>query len=868
MAKEKLVTLPSIPTSSWKKWGPYVSERAWGSVREDYSLDGNAWNYLPHDMARYKAYRWGEEGIAGICDFLQTLVFSLSFWNEKDPFLKERLFGLTPFEGNHGEDVKELYFYLASTPTYSYMKYLYLYPQKAFPYQKLREENQKRSCKDPEYELIDTGVLGDNCYFKCFIEYAKMDVEDIGIKITILNCGSTAAPLHIIPQLYFRNQWSFKHPEPSPPFIQLEKPSGNFLTLKADPRSLMKDRKNLYPYDFSPMYLYALEAKDALFTHNETNREVLYNRPNPTPFVKDAFHQEIVEKKASCNPEKKGTKAAIHYEHLFQPGEKKAFFLRLSSQILPSPFSSLDSLFLAREKECTTFYQAALPNSSDQDLEIYTQALSGLLWSHQFYYYDVKTWLQGDKGEPLPPSSREHIRNFRWKHFKAETVISMPDKWEYPWFAAWDLAFQAVALAEVDIAFAKEQISLLLHEYYQHPNGQIPAYEWAFSDLNPPLQAWACLQIYLKEEKKDYAFLERAFFKLMQNFSWWVNRVDQKGNNIFEGGFLGLDNISILDRSKPLQGTSFEESDGTGWMGFFSLQMMQIALHLTPHRPTFAPLILNYLNHFIAIANSLHQPQGEGTHMWDEQEGFFYDLLSNKNGLIPLKVRSFVGIIPFFSLAFLSDTELKNQPLLIKQLELLVDTYPHLANCSIIRMEKGYLLSLMSKKQIAKSFEKIGDPEEFLSPYGLRSLSKYHQNHPFIFADMQVGYEPGESLEKIKGGNSNWRGPVWIPTNFLFLQSLKVLSKATENSLLLPFAKKLLNPQQIHALLKENLLNLFRKNAQGCFPIYANSSLESFSIQNQLPLLFYEHYHGDTGRGLGASHQTGWSALIALLLKE
>ncbi len=841
----------------WKKWGAYVSERSWGSVREDYSPDGKAWDYFPHEMARSRAYRWGEDGLAGFCDRDQTLVFSLALWNGKDRILKERLFGLTSTEGNHGEDVKEYYFYLDATPTHSYLHFLYKYPQKEFPYEQLIAENERRTTQEREFELLDTGVFQDNRYFDVFVTYAKAGPEDICIRIDVHNRGPEAAELDLLPQLVFRNTWSWG-PQLGPvpeirPKIQKGPEGKGFQSLVAD-----------------QIYLYGDSPSQLLFTHNETNNERLWKSPNRTPYVKDAFHRQLIQKEAAVNPKEEGTKACFHFKGEIPSGGCQTFRLRLTPERLDNPLGEVDTIITKRKKEADQFYEMIHPSKATADRKaIQRQALSGLLWSEQFYMYDVETWLKGDNPHLPPPAPRLEGRNSHWRHLEAKDVISMPDKWEYPWFAAWDLAFQAVALDLVDHEAAKEQLKMLLKIEYLHPNGQIPAYEWAFSDLNPPVQAWALWTLYERGGKQDREFLEVCFLKLNRNFGWWVNKVDRLGNNFFEGGFLGLDNISVIDRSKPLSnGGMIEQSDGTGWMAFFALMMLKMALELAQKDPAFEEPAANYLEHFLLIAAAMEPLDERAVDMWDDKDGFFYDLvLYPKGDCQRLKIRSFVGIIPFYSLDFFEEKDLQRFPHFYPHFQFCMGKYSQVFNKCVTSLiengEKRYLFSLMNIDQMKRVLERIFDPAEFFSDFGLRSLSKFHEKNPLIFEDRTVGYEPGESLEKIKGGNSNWRGPIWFPTNYLFLCALIRLREAVGDTLKI-------RGQPLQVLIESlthRLIALFERGSDGKRPVHGDAWLFQEDPHWKDLLLFYEHYHGDLGRGLGASHQTGWSSLISKVIE-
>ena len=882
-AKEAIRVEDSIDKKvpPWRKWGAYVSERAWGTVREDYSANGDAWNFLPHDMARSKAYRWGEDGLCGWCDFYQTLVFSLALWNGKDPILKERLFGLNPYEGNHGEDVKEYYYYLDATPTHSYMKFLYRYPQNEFPYDRLVEENKKRTTKDREFELIDTGIFSQNEFFDVIVEYAKADTEDVCVRIEIFNRSDKDATISVLPQLWFRNRWSWDEQWEEEPEINEGPFSPKFQSVYADPKKIPSPDWLTYDYTITPFYLAGDPADELLFTNNETNNERLYGPQvkSHTPFVKDAFHRHIIDKQACVNPAQKGTKACFHYKEVHIPGKgSKVFRLRLAPKLSKAPLDDVDTVVAARKKEADDYYDAIQSKKMTADeKQIQRQALAGIIWSTQFYYYDVKRWLNGDDPAEPPPASRYQVRNTHWPHLHAHNLIVMPDKWEYPWFASWDCSFHAVALSLIDLPYAKHHMMLFFKSVYQHPNGQIPAYEWGFSEANPPVQAWAVWMIYQKEkqDKKegDFEWLELCFLKLMENFSWWVNKIDRFGNNVFEGGFLGLDNISIIDRSKPLPGGGyFEESDGTGWMGFYALLMMKISLELAKKQPMFERMAIIYMEHFIGISGAMQGTKARPVDLWDEQDGFFYDTVGYPDGKhVRLKVRSFVGLIPFYSLEFFDEDELAQYTHFYKYFQLYTKHFPHLTARCVSQFTSGgkqrYLFSLMTIDQIKRVLQKAWDPEEFLSPYGLRSLSKYHEKHPFLFHDSTVSYEPGESLEKIKGGNSNWRGPIWFPTNYLFLRSLKRLSETVGPDFKIQAQGKEFTLKEMIVDMRKRMVDLFRKDPAGQRPIFRDTSgFQDPQWQNLIQ--FFEHYHGDTGRGLGASHQTGWSALVANIINE
>ncbi|MDR3623564.1 MAG: hypothetical protein P4L16_00280 [Chlamydiales bacterium] len=865
----------------WRKWGPYLSERAWASVREDYSADGNAWLYSTHDMARSKAFRWGDDGIAGFCDYYQKLIFSIAFWNGKDPILKERLFGLTPLEGNHGEDVKEYYYYLDATPTHSYMKYLYKYPQEEFPYDKLVQENKKRGLNDREYELVDTKIFDNNKYFDCFIEYAKQDPEDLCIRIEIVNAGKDAATIHVVPQLWFRNTWTWSQGTCQAPKISEISNHQDYITLFAD-ASLVQTPKDLsFEYALPSFYLFADPSAKTLFTENETNNQRLWNAPNQRPYVKDGFHEHIIHNKPSINPEKIGSKAGLHYQGIEIPGGKSHVIrLRLTSKLIENPLKDIDTIIKTKKEDADAFYASIQPkNTSQDDLDIQRQAISGMIWSKQFYFYDVDEWLKGDFPQNPPPENRGMIRNGHWTHLNILSVLSMPDKWEYPWFAAWDLAFHTVTFSLVDLVLAKQQLELLFTYHMQHPNGQVPAYEWGFSDLNPPVHAWALWELFQKGKKnndtENLLFLKNGFMALVRNFSWWINKVDSSGNNFFEGGFLGLDNISVVDRSRPLpNGGHFEQSDGTGWMGFFALKMMRISLELAKHYPGFEELAVHYLEHFMYISAAMESTKQRSIHLWNEEDGFFYDVISYPNdGHVQLKIRSFVGIVPFFAIDFFEEEELKQFPKFYESFTFFFKINPERMEKCTIKIEKEgknfYLFSMMQISQMKRLLTYVWNPNEFRSEYGLRSLSKYHENHPIDFQGSRVGYEPGESLERIKGGNSNWRGPIWFPTNYLFLDALKTLASIANDSFQVTVPGEApITLQEMAISLKNRLISLFRKDAKDVRPIHQGMHFYQDDARWKELLLFYEHYHADNGRGLGASHQTGWSGLVANLIDD
>jgi hypothetical protein len=859
----------------WKRWGPYLSERAWGTVREDYSAYGSAWEYLPHDHARSRAYRWNEDGLAGISDRRQTICFALALWNERDPILKERIFGLTGNEGNHGEDVKEYYFYLDSTPTHSYMKYLYKYPQAEFPYAKLVEENRCRDKLQSEYEFLDTGVFNENRYFDVFVEYAKADSEDILIKITVANRGPESANLRILPTVWFRNTWSWtdrrRRPElhqarPAPdPVIELNhtQPGNRWLHCEGSP--------------------------ELLFTENETNFQRLFRVENRTPYVKDSINNYVVDgAKDAVNPEQVGTKAAAHYMLTFGAEETMVVRMRLADSDFKgrSAFDGFDRTVGLRRHEADEFYATVIPQDLSPDAQnVMRQGFAGMLWSKQFYHYVIKDWLQGDPGNPPPPEERRKGRNHKWTHLHNADVISMPDKWEYPWYAAWDLAFHCIPIALVDSDFAKEQLTLMLREWYMHPNGQIPAYEWALGDVNPPVHAWAAWRVYKIDKKRhgkgDRAFLQRMFHKLMLNFTWWVNRKDAEGRNIFQGGFLGLDNIGVFDRSAPLPtGGYIEQSDGTSWMAMYTLNMLTIALELAKEEPCYEDVASKFWEHFVSIAHAMSHRGHDSMGLWNEEDGFFYDVLQLPDGSqFPMKVRSMVGLIPLFAVQTLEPEVLDKLPDFKRRLEWFIDNRPDLtkdlASTRIEGMGERRLLSIADQDQLRRILSVVLDEREFLSPYGIRALSKLHSDHPYCVAvngtDHCISYDPGESTTGLFGGNSNWRGPIWFPLNFLLLESLQKFHHYLGDSFKIEFPTGSGNMKTLREVVGElsrRMTSIFLRDENGRRPIFG--SLEKFQQDPHWRdlLLFYEYFHGDSGAGVGASHQTGWTGLVTKLMQQ
>ena len=868
----------------WRRWGPYVSERSWGTVREDYSPDGCAWDYFPHDQARSKAFRWGEDGLAGICDRYQILTFALALWNGRDPILKERTFGLVHSEGNHGEDVKEYYFYLDSTPTHSYMKYLYKYPQAEFPYTRLVEENKRRAGQGPEYELLDTGVFDEDRYFDVFVEYAKASPEDICIRIEAINRGPEPALLHVLPHLWFRNTWAWTDPPGPEPRIVLGRSGRDFVTVVADDSTAAPLPNLQFEYGLGPRYLYGEGGARPLFTDNETNMPRVYGpwAVSRKPYLKDAFHRHVINGEQTVNPENVGTKACFQYVRQVPAGGHFVLRLRLTPERLEAPLADVERILAQRRAEADEFYAAIQPPKATEDeRRIQRQAFAGMLWSKQIYLFDVNRWLEGDNPNRPPPASRKKMRNLHWRHLNSMRVLSMPDKWEYPWFAAWDLAFHTIPLTLVDPEFAKEQLWLLLFEQFQHPNGQIPAYEWEFSDLNPPVHAWAVWRVYnmdrIQTGRADRAFLEKCFHKLLINFAWWVNKVDTQGNNVFEGGFLGLDNITVVDRSEKLPGGAvLEQSDATGWMGMFCLNMMRIALELAKENGVYEGLATKFFEHYIYIGAAMKHMGGRDYQLWDDHDGFFYDVLRYPDGTFhKFRVRSLVGLIPLYAIERLEEDWIQPFSHFRSNLTWFLKNMPDLVQrcCHTVERDgrKMHILAVVNEEQMKRLLERVCDPEEFLSPWGLRSLSKAHDRHPFVFENHEVRYEPGEAERKIKGGNSNWRGPVWFPTSFLMIESLRKLGKAYGPTLSITVPGSTA-PAMTLAQIAEHLANrsiaLFTRDEQGCRPIHGHYKKFQEDPHWRDYLLFYEHFHGETGMGVGASHQTGWTGLVASLIDE
>jgi len=854
----------------WKKWGPYLSERQWGTVREDYSQDGNAWNYFSHDQARSRAYRWGEDGLAGISDDKQQLCFAIALWNGRDPILKERLFGLTNSEGNHGEDVKEYYFYLDSTPTHSYMKYLYKYPQQEFPYRTLVETNGRRSRHDLEYELLDTGVFDADRYFDVFVEYAKGDPEDLLIRVSVHNRGPETAELHLLPTLWFRNTWSWEEGASKPAIHKLKE-----ATLLAS-HDQLGDRT--LQCDGDP---------ELLFTENESNASRLWGQSNPSPHVKDAFHNYVISgDQDAVNASKAGTKAAAHYHLEVPAGGSKVVRLRLSAKPPADPFSTFDQVFAARLADADEFYDRITPRSlSEDERRVHRQALAGMLWSKQYYYFDLDRWLEEHEAHPLTGSDQKNVRNAEWFHMLNRDIISMPDKWEYPWYAAWDLAFHTIALSLVDFDFAKDQLLLMLRNLYSHPNGQIPAYEWNFSDVNPPVHAWATLFLYNIEKelgRADLRFLERSFQGLMLNFNWWVNRKDPQGKNVFAGGFLGLDNIGVFDRSAQLPtGGHLDQADGTAWMAFYCQNMLEIALILTEYDSMYEDIAYRFAEHFIWITYAMDRIGENHDEMWDTKEGFFYDLLHFPNGdAMRLKVRSMVGLLPLCaSSVFEVQGILVRHPRLRELIELFKKRHPDLlkhiapADGTFVGYAERRLLSVCNKEKVERILAYMLDESEFFGPYGIRSLSKYHLEHPFVFnlsgQEFKVQYLPAESDNGMFGGNSNWRGPVWMPVNLLLIRGLLNLYQFYGDDFKVECPTGSGNFMTLFEVAKEiarRLSSIFLRDENGKRPVYGGTKKFQEDPHWKDYILFYEYFHADNGAGLGASHQTGWTGVIARTL--
>ncbi len=887
----------------WKRWGPYLSERQWGTVREDYSEFGTAWDYFPHDQARSRAYRWGEDGLGGISDRHQKICFAIALWNGQDAILKERLFGLTGSEGNHGEDVKEYYFYLDSTPTHSYMKFLYKYPQKAFPYARLVEENRRRGKQETEFELLDSGLFEEDRYFDVVIEYAKATPEDILIRITAYNRGPEAAHLELLPTLWFRNTWSWD-PSAKRPMLSKEADGRGAAVIRAE--------ESMY----GKRWLLCEGTPELLFTENETNLQRLFGVANRTPYVKDGINNYVVHGEGDAvNPEQTGTKASARYRLRIEPGASVTLRLRLTDQAsfgralatagvpngpvrkslgaaaAPAPVENpfgpgFDKLLAQRIAEADEFYSKRMPKGLSKDAQsVQRQAFAGMLWSKQFYHYDVNAWLEGDPAGPPPAASRRNGRNKEWAHLYNADIISMPDKWEYPWYAAWDLAFHCIPLAQIDPDFAKEQLTLMLREWYMHPNGQLPAYEWAFGDVNPPVHAWACWRVYKIEKRirgvADRVFLEHAFHKLLLNFTWWVNRKDADGMNVFQGGFLGLDNIGVFDRSAPLPtGGHIEQSDGTSWMGMYCLNMLAIALELARENQAYEGVASKFFEHFVHISHAMNDLGGEGISLWDEQDGFYYDVLHLPNGdHFPLRVRSMVGLIPLYAVETLESDILGMLPGFKRRMQWFIDNKPelreHIRTTEVPGGGTRYLLSIVNCERLPKVLRYMLDESEFLSDYGIRAISRVHREKPFMLEangmSHRVDYEPAESSTGLFGGNSNWRGPIWFPVNYLLIESLQKFHHFVGNDVRVEYptgSGQMKTLWEVSAELSRRLARIFLRDRDGRRPVFGEAEKFQTDAHWRDYVPFHEYFHGDTGRGVGASHQTGWTGLVAKLIEQ
>ncbi|ASC71422.1 hypothetical protein XM38_023740 [Halomicronema hongdechloris C2206] len=875
-----------VPATPWKKWGPYLSERQWGTVREDYSASGEAWDYFSHQQSHSRAYRWGEDGIGGICDDQQLLCLALALWNGQDPVLKERLFGLTGSQGNHGEDVKEYYFYLDSTPTHSYLKCLYKYPQAEYPYADLVAENQRRGRGSMEYELLDTGVFAESRYFDVFVEYAKAAPEDILIQIEVVNRGPEAAPLHLLPTLWYRNTWSWGEGTEKP-VLKLGDPGNWGSTIEAAHPLL--GRYWLHCATAGPLPLY--------FTENETNIAKLFEAENSSPYVKDGIHDAVIHgQKDAINPQQIGTKAAAHYRLHVGAGEGQTVRLRLTQEAhLQAPLGDdFDTVLQARRREADDFYAALTPFTLTADQRsIQRQAFAGMLWSKQMYRYGVQDWLRGDPTMPPPPPGHQQGRNRQWRHLDSADIISMPDTWEYPWFAAWDLAFHCIPLAMVDAEFAKQQLDIMTREWYMHPNGQLPAYEWAFGDVNPPVHAWATWRVYKIEQKLtgqgDRIFLERVFQKLLLNFTWWVNRKDREGNNVFEGGFLGLDNIGVFDRSAELPtGGTLEQSDSTSWMAMYCLNMLEIALELARDNPVYEDMATKFFEHFIYIADAMNHIGNDRTQLWDEEDGFFYDVLHLPNGKrIQMTIRSLVGLIPLFAVMTIEPDLLRRLPNFAERLQWFIRNRPNLKRNVACMETEGVgarrMLALCyatmgrarPQDKLCRLLEKLLDESEFLSDYGIRALSKHHVEHPYVFyangQEYRIDYEPAESSSGLFGGNSNWRGPIWFPVNYLMIESLQKFHHYLGDDYRVECptgSGQWMTLWQVASELSQRLMAIFLRDGSGRRPVYGGIAPLQTDPHWRGYIQFHEYFHGDNGAGLGASHQTGWTGLVAKLIQQ
>ena len=885
-AEEQRLKQTRIGEVDWYKWGPYISERQWGTVREDYSSDGNAWNYFPHDHARSRAYRWGEDGLGGITDNHNLLCFAVALWNGKDPIIKERLFGLTNSEGNHGEDVKEYYFYLDSTPTHSYMKYLYKYPQAEFPYDDLVETNRNRNRDELEYELLDTGIFDDDRYFDVFVEYAKADAEDVLIQISIANRGPEAAPIHILPTLWFRNTWSWSVGGAKPALTKIEG-TGNSVVHAHINDTLL----NQYISDY---YFYYDGVAPLLFTENETNHQRLSGTLNASPFVKDGINNAIVHgQQDAVNPSDVGTKVSPHYDITIGAGETKVIRLRLSKQApdqIGDPFSAyFDQQFAARLQEADEFYATVIPPAVQADHDranVMRQALAGMMWTKQYFYYDVDQWLRERNVTPWSsPGNRKDVRNSDWFHMYNDDIVSMPDKWEYPWYAAWDLAFHVIPISLIDPDFAKDQLMLMLREDYLHPNGQIPAYEWNFGDVNPPVHAFAAWEIYTRDRERnngvgDTEFLKYAFSKLLINFTWWINRKDEDGNNLFQGGFLGLDNISVFDRSSTLPtGGHLEQADGTAWMAFFSQRMFQIAIELALHDPIYEDLAIKFFEHTMWIAGAMDRIGDHQDELWDEEDGFFYDVLRLPNGnSTRLKVRSLVGLLSLMAVAVFPREAFEKLPRLKERAQLFIMRHPELTQNTHLPIKPGernrLMLSILNEDKLRRVLSRMLDESEFLSDYGIRSLSRHHLENPYYYhhegQEFKVGYVPGDSTSGMFGGNSNWRGPIWMPVNLLLIRSLLQLYSYYGDAFTIEYptgSGEHLSLFAVTQQISERIVSIFLKDESGRRPVYGGAEKFQTDPHWRDLILFYEYFNGDNGAGIGASHQTGWTGCVARIIQ-
>jgi hypothetical protein len=864
----------------WNRWGPFLSERAWGTVREDYSADGDAWRYFPHDHARSRTYRWNEDGLGGICDRHQYLCFALALWNGRDPILKERAFGLTGSEGNHGEDVKEYYFYLDNTPSHSYMKYLYKYPQAAFPYAQLVEENQRRTKLDQEFELVDTGIFDEGRYFDIVMEYGKLEAEDLLICLSISNRGGEAAPIQVLPTLWFRNTWSWGRDDRRPSIA-----TGARTNLQPSYVSTLVARH----WQLGEYVLYCADADELLFTENETNNERLFDKPSGSPYVKDAFHEYVVNgKREAVNPAAIGTKAAPRYVRTVPAGQTITLQLRLAAatdeHLLDDPFTDFDALLLKCKEEADEFYGVVIPKELSEDERLVArQAYAGMLWSKQFYHYVVTDWLDGDPTQPKPPPQRWQGRNQDWSHLFAQDVISMPDKWEFPWFATWDLAFHCATLAQIDPQFAKDQIILMLREWYTHPNAQIPAYEWDFTDVNPPVLSMAANIVFEVDRQltgvADYSFLERVFQKMLLNFNWWVNRKDPMGKNIFQGGFLGMDNIGVLDRDHLPPGYMLGQADGTSWMAAFAKSMLSIALVLAENDPAYQDVASKFWEHYVYIGNAMNSQQDPTKSLWHEEDGFFYDRLYSHNGdSLPIRARTMVGFVPLFAVSTVPAGTFDRFPDFRRRREWFIVHRPDLVNSVGPMVVPGPTQSLISglvrTDQLRSMLTYMLDEQEFLSPYGIRAVSRYHQEHPLVLdlagqEEHRLDYEPGESTTTLFGGNSNWRGPIWMPVNFVILLALREYHKYYGDTFKVACptgSGELKTLDEVADEVARRLANIFLRDGEGKRAVFGSCELFNDDPHWRDLIPFHEYFHGDTGRGCGASHQTGWTGLIAQIL--